>query len=193
MEQIGTTNASVGDIISFNDAPLNRLKNRIIITNSADIVTGTCIKEHPSLGKPDQVVWKFEKVLSDFKTNIVQNGTRAQKEYLDAQYDFSYTVHNTSDNEQEEEELEEEEEEKEELEEEEELEELEGEKLDGLDEDNEEFNECCDGECCEENCCDFNKPFDIEEYRHVVEALRAALERGDQPNMDLDYSTSVDL
>ena len=47
------------------------LKKRIIITDPQDNVESTWLKEHPSLGKPDQVVWEYESVIDEFKRKII--------------------------------------------------------------------------------------------------------------------------
>ena len=46
---------------------LTRLRNQIIITDPTDLVESCWLKGHPSVGKPDEVVWKFSFVLDGIK------------------------------------------------------------------------------------------------------------------------------
>ncbi len=46
---------------------LNRLRKQIIITDPYDLVESCWLKGHPSVGKPDEVVWKFGFVLDNLK------------------------------------------------------------------------------------------------------------------------------
>jgi hypothetical protein len=51
----------------MNRQQLEILKTRIIISDPSDLVESTRIKYHPSLGKPDEVVWKYGFVLDSIK------------------------------------------------------------------------------------------------------------------------------
>ncbi len=51
----------------MNKHQLKELKERIIITDPEDIILTTRIANHPSLGKPDEVVWKYSYVVDDIK------------------------------------------------------------------------------------------------------------------------------
>lgn len=51
----------------MNRQQLQQLKTRIIITDPEDIVYSTRIHNHPSLGKPDEVVWKYSFVVDSIK------------------------------------------------------------------------------------------------------------------------------
>ena len=46
---------------------LSKLRNQIIITDPTDLVATCWLKGHPSVGKPDEVVWKFSFVLDTLK------------------------------------------------------------------------------------------------------------------------------
>ena len=52
---------------------LSELKARHIIKDPTDIVSSTWLKEHPSLGQSDEVVWEYESVRDEFKTKILKN------------------------------------------------------------------------------------------------------------------------
>ena len=82
-----------------NMSKMNQLRNRKIITNESDIVESTWLNNHPSLGKSDQVVWAYGKVMNDFKyvrinANDIINQRYLQNidiEYiLDKNYDIEY-------------------------------------------------------------------------------------------------------
>ena len=82
-----------------NMSKMNQLRNRKIITNKSDIVESTWLNNHPSLGKSDQVVWAYGKVMNDFKyvrinANDIINQRYLQNidiEYiLDKNYDIEY-------------------------------------------------------------------------------------------------------
>ena len=82
-----------------NMSKMNQLRNRKIITNERDIVESTWLNNHPSLGKSDQVVWAYGKVMNDFKyvrinANDIINQRYLQNidiEYiLDKNYDIEY-------------------------------------------------------------------------------------------------------
>jgi hypothetical protein len=47
------------------------LKQRKTIRDPRDIVRGTWLKLHPSLGKPDEVVWYYELVKDEFEHKII--------------------------------------------------------------------------------------------------------------------------
>ena len=51
----------------MNQQQLQQLKTRIIITDPNDIVCSTKMKKHPSIGKPDEVVWKYSFVVDSIK------------------------------------------------------------------------------------------------------------------------------
>ena len=46
---------------------LTKLRNQIIIQDPMDLVESCWLKGHPSVGKPDEVVWKFGYVLYSIK------------------------------------------------------------------------------------------------------------------------------
>jgi len=46
------------------------LKTQIIITDPDDTVLHTHITGHPSIGNPDEVVWKYEKVCEEFRRRV---------------------------------------------------------------------------------------------------------------------------
>lgn len=82
-----------------NMSKITQLRNRKIITNERDIVESTWLNNHPSLGKSDQVVWAYGKVMNDFKyvrinANDIINQRYLQNidiEYiLDKNYDIEY-------------------------------------------------------------------------------------------------------
>ena len=82
-----------------NMSKMNQLRNRKIITNESDIVESTWLNNHPSLGKSDQVVWAYGKVMNYFKyvrinANDIINQRYLQNidiEYiLDKNYDIEY-------------------------------------------------------------------------------------------------------
>jgi hypothetical protein len=43
------------------------IKSRKIITNPRDTVRRTWLKNHPSLGESDQVVWKHSNLIDEFE------------------------------------------------------------------------------------------------------------------------------
>lgn len=49
---------------------LSQLKRRRVIRNPKDIVVETWLRHHPSLGKPDEVVWAYSKVKREFENKI---------------------------------------------------------------------------------------------------------------------------
>ena len=49
---------------------LATLKSQRIITDPEDTVLQTHITGHPSIGKPDEVVWKYEKVCEEFRRRV---------------------------------------------------------------------------------------------------------------------------
>jgi hypothetical protein len=49
---------------------LNFLKKQIIITDPEDNVQSTKLSGHPSLGKPDEVVWSYEVVMQQYKNKL---------------------------------------------------------------------------------------------------------------------------
>ena len=102
---------------------ITQLRNRKIITNERDIVESTWLNNHPSLGKSDQVVWAYGKVMNDFKYVRINAADIINQRYLqnididyilDKNYDITYISNPSSlelDEDTEEEEEEEEEEE----------------------------------------------------------------------------------
>ena len=44
------------------------IKSRKIITNPRDTVRRTWLKNHPSLGESDQVVWKYGNLIDEFES-----------------------------------------------------------------------------------------------------------------------------
>jgi hypothetical protein len=44
------------------------IKSRKIITNPRDTVRRTWLKNHPSLGESDQVVWKYGILIDEFES-----------------------------------------------------------------------------------------------------------------------------
>ena len=49
---------------------LHQLKRQRIITLPGDTVRRTSIKGHPSLGKPDQVVWIHERMIDEIELKL---------------------------------------------------------------------------------------------------------------------------
>ena len=106
-----------------NMSKITQLRNRKIITNERDIVESTWLNNHPSLGKSDQVVWAYGKVMNDFKYVRINAADIINQRYLqnididyilDKNYDITYISNPSSlelDEDTEEEEEEEEEEE----------------------------------------------------------------------------------
>ena len=131
-----------------NMSKINQLRNRKIITNERDIVESTWLNNHPSLGKSDQVVWAYGKVMDDFKYVRINAADIINQRYLqnididyilDKNYDINY-ISNPSSLELDEDTEEEEEEE----------EELAGEKIDEEEEDYDEE--------------DYDEDYDEEDY-----------------------------
>ena len=52
-----------------NHAALDALRKQRIITNPRDLVLYTMLENHPSLNKPDDVVYVYEHVMDEFKFN----------------------------------------------------------------------------------------------------------------------------
>ena len=82
-----------------NMSKINQLRNRKIITNERDIVESTWLNNHPSLGKSDQVVWAYGKVMNDFKYVRINAADIINQRYLqnididyilDKNYDINY-------------------------------------------------------------------------------------------------------
>ena len=82
-----------------NMSKMNQLRNRKIITNERDIVESTWLNNHPSLGKSDQVVWAYGKVMNDFKYVRINADDIINQRYLqnididyilDKNYDINY-------------------------------------------------------------------------------------------------------
>lgn len=82
-----------------NMSKINQLRNRKIITNERDIVESTWLNNHPSLGKSDQVVWAYGKVMNDFKYVRINAADIINQRYLqnididyilDKNYDIGY-------------------------------------------------------------------------------------------------------
>ena len=106
-----------------NMSKITQLRNRKIITNKSDIVESTWLNNHPSLGKSDEVVWAYGKVMNDFKYVRINAADIINQRYLqnididyilDKNYDITYISNPSSlelDEDTEEEEEEEEEEE----------------------------------------------------------------------------------
>ena len=131
-----------------NMSKMNQLRNRKIITNESDIVESTWLNNHPSLGKSDQVVWAYGKVMNDFKYVRINAADIINQRYLqnididyilDKNYDIEH-ISNPSSLELDEDTEEEEEEE----------EELAGEKIDEEEEDYDEE--------------DYDEDYDEEDY-----------------------------
>jgi len=86
--------------INLNQSVVDKLRVRKIITNKSDIVESTWINNHPSLGKSDQVVWAYGKVMNDFKYVRINTADRINQLYLqniDLDYilDKNYDTHST--------------------------------------------------------------------------------------------------
>jgi hypothetical protein len=82
-----------------NMSKINQLRNRKIITNERDIVESTWLNNHPTLGKSDQVVWAYGKVMNDFKYVRINAADIINQRYLqnididyilDKNYDINY-------------------------------------------------------------------------------------------------------
>jgi hypothetical protein len=82
-----------------NMSKMNQLRNRKIITNERDIVESTWLNNHPSLGKSDEVVWAYGKVMNDFKYVRINAADIINQRYLqnididyilDKNYDITY-------------------------------------------------------------------------------------------------------
>ena len=56
-----------------NHAALDALRKQRIITNPRDLVLYTMLENHPSLNKPDDVVYVYEHVMDQFKYNRMRN------------------------------------------------------------------------------------------------------------------------
>ena len=55
---------------------LEQLRKRRIVPkniNQDDVIERTWLKEHPSLGKEDAVVWQFESILDEMKFRTIFN------------------------------------------------------------------------------------------------------------------------
>jgi len=52
---------------TFSKTIIKIIKSRKIITNPRDTVRGTWMKNHPSIGESDQVVWEYGIVMHEFK------------------------------------------------------------------------------------------------------------------------------
>jgi hypothetical protein len=84
-----------------NMSKMNQLRNRKIITNERDIVESTWLNNHPSLGKSDQVVWAYGKVMNDFKYVRINANDIINQRYLqniDIEYilDKNYDIEHIS-------------------------------------------------------------------------------------------------
>ena len=82
-----------------NMSKMDQLRNRKIITNKSDIVESTWLNNHPSLGKSDEVVWAYGKVMNDFKYVRINAADIINQRYLqnididyilDKNYDITY-------------------------------------------------------------------------------------------------------
>ena len=82
-----------------NMSKMDQLRNRKIITNKSDIVESTWLNNHPSLGKSDEVVWAYGKVMNDFKYVRINAADIINQRYLqnididyilDKNYDIMY-------------------------------------------------------------------------------------------------------
>jgi hypothetical protein len=56
----------------FSIKSVKELKSRIIITDPDNNIESTWLNGHPSLGKPDQVVWEYESVMDEFKEKLIK-------------------------------------------------------------------------------------------------------------------------
>jgi hypothetical protein len=65
---------------------LEQLRNQRIIKNPKDIITRTWLRFHPSLGKNDEVVWKYEIVRDEFNMKICRNELQIFEPYNHRRY-----------------------------------------------------------------------------------------------------------
>jgi DNA-directed RNA polymerase specialized sigma24 family protein len=67
---------------------LEKIKKQIIITDKEDLVANTWLKNHPSFGESDQVVWVYEIVRNQFLKKLYK------KECTDKVFRIARTLFN---------------------------------------------------------------------------------------------------